>query len=138
MSTNEQDPAAVLAKYSLTKLQCRVDRHRWGRKAFYQQQRTPGFSRRYQTCQDCGSQRWKEINIRTFEYTGRYGYIYAQGYQTPGTGLRLVDFAERLYEEDYTSAVNSGRIIESKFDDDEVEVEAPALKAVPQSKKKAS
>ena len=74
MTTQELDPEAILAGYRKSHLQCRVDRHRWERKAYYSQDYpdwVPGYSRRYQTCQGCGMQRWKEINIRTYEYTGR-------------------------------------------------------------------
>ncbi len=131
MTTHDQDPEQVLAEYSHTQLQCRVDRHPWGRKAFYEQE-APRFARRYQTCPSCGTQRWKEVNIKTFEPTGRYGYSYAQGYQTPGTGLRLADFAERLYREDYAGAVKAGRVT---FLDEEEAEPTPVTKLKP---KKAS
>ncbi len=78
MTMQERDPDEVLASYKYSQLQCRVDRHQWSRKTFYNDDNrdfVPGFTRRYQTCQGCGMQRWKEINVRTFEYTGRYGYV---------------------------------------------------------------
>jgi hypothetical protein len=138
MSTNEQDPAEILVNYSKVKLQCRVDRHRWGRRVSYEQM-TPSFARRYVMCTECGTQRWTEINTRTFEWTGRSGYHYAAGYLTAKTGLTLNDFRERLYSEDYAAAVKAGRI--EYRADAEVEQELPTVAEslpVPITKKKAS
>lgn len=109
MSTHDRTPEEVLTEYSRVKLQCRVDRHRWGRKVSYEQT-TPSYARRYVMCTECGTQRWTEINIRTFEWTGRTGYHYAKGYLTLKTGLTLNDFRERLYSEDYAAAVKEGRV----------------------------
>lgn len=109
MTTPEQDPDQFLAKYSKVKLQCRVDRHRWGRKVSYEQM-TPTFARRYTLCTECGTQRWIEVNIKTFEWTGRVGYNYAAGYLAAGLGLTRDDFRERLFREDYADAVEKGRI----------------------------
>lgn len=106
---NEIDPEKFLADYSKAKLQCRVDRHRWGRKVSYEQM-TPTFARRYVLCTECGTQRWVEVNIKTYEWTGRVGYHYAKGYLASGLGLRLSDFRERQYREDYADAVGSGRV----------------------------
>ena len=109
MPDNDLDPGEFLENYSRTKLQCRVDRHRWGRKVFYDQV-APSFARRYVTCQDCATQRWIEINIKSFEWTGRSGYNYANGYLASGLGLTRADFCERQYRSDYTEAVEAGRI----------------------------
>ena len=114
---NEIDPDQFLAEYSKVKLQCRVDRHRWGRKVSYEQM-TPTFARRYVLCTECGTQRWVEVNIKTYEWTGRTGYHYAKGYLAAGLGLRLDDFRERQYREDYDAAVKAGRI-EYRHDVDE-------------------
>lgn len=127
MSTQDQDPEQILADYSRAKLQCRVDRYRWGRKVSYEQM-TPNFARRYKMCTDCGTQRWVEINTKTFEWTGRVGYHYAKGYLTTGTGLRLDDFRERLFREDYTDATKSGRI-------EYAPESAPEVVAMPKAKK---
>lgn len=136
MSTNDQDPETILANYSRVKLQCRVDRHRWGRKVSYEQM-TPSFARRYVMCTECGTQRWTEVDIKTFTWTGRSGYHYASGYLTAKTGLTLDDFRERLYSEDYAAAVKDGRVEYRREAEFETE-EAPELKAVPAPRKKAS
>jgi hypothetical protein len=131
----DRDPDEVLGKYKFTHLQCRVDRHRWSRKAFYNDEArdfVPGFTRRWQTCQDCGMQRWKEIDIKSFEYTGRYGYLEPKGYYTPGTGLTLADFSERLLREDYAAAEKSGRVMHAEpvpEDDAVTPIKAKAAKA---------
>ena len=134
MSTQERTPDEILASYSKVRLQCRVDRHRWGRKAFYEQM-TPSFARRYQTCQDCGTQRWVEINIKTSVRTGRTGYLYASGYRTPGSGLTLNDFSERLYSEDYAAAVKDGRV---EYAHEIVEDEPAPVTSIDKKTKKAS
>lgn len=109
MTTPEQNPDEFLARYSKVKLQCRVDRHRWGRKVSYEQM-TPTFARRYVMCTECGTQRWVEVNIKIFEWTGRAGYNYAAGYLAAGLGLTRDDFRERLFREDYDAAIKAGRI----------------------------
>lgn len=131
MATHSPDPERILADYSRVKLQCRVDRHRWGRKVSYEQM-TPSYARRYVMCTECGTQRWAEINTRTFQWTGRSGYHYAAGYLTTKTGLTLNDFRERLYSEDYTAAVQAGRI---EYRPEAVEEPAPVTELKPKSKK---
>ncbi len=116
---NAVDPEKFLADYSKTKLQCRVDRHRWGRKVSYELM-TPTYARRYTMCTECGTTRWIEIDIKSFEWTGRAGYSYARGYLAAGLGLTRDDFRERLFREDYADAVRAGR----------VEYRAPAMDPV--------
>jgi hypothetical protein len=130
LTTPEQDPDQFLAKYSKVKLQCRVDRHRWGRKVSYEQL-TPSFARRYVMCTECGTQRWIEVNIKTFEWTGRAGYNYASGYLASRLGLTRDDFRERQFREDYADAVEKGRIEYREVADDpeESETVTPITKA---------
>lgn len=132
MSQSENDPDVVLANYSRVKLQCRVDRHRWGRKVSYEQM-TPTFARRYTMCTECGTQRWTEINVRTYQWTGRSGYNYAAGYTTRKSGLTLNDFRERLYAEDYAAAVQAGLVeYRAGSDSDGEPSSAPELAVVPE------
>lgn len=130
MST-EIDPDQFLANYSKTKLQCRVDRHRWGRKISYEQM-TSTTARRYKLCTECGTQRWMEINTRTFIWTGRVGYHYAAGYLAAGLGLTGDDFRERLFREDYDAALKAGRIeYREQAQDDEADDEEVAETVTP-------
>ena len=134
MTTHSPDSERILADYSRVKLQCRVDRHRWGRKVSYEQM-TPSYARRYVMCTECGTQRWTEINTRTFEWTGRTGYNYANGYLTLKTGLTLNDFRERLYSEDYAAAVKEGRVEYTRQVDEDEPEPVVELKSVPRQKK---
>ena len=135
VTTHDRDPDEVLANYKFTHLQCRVDRHPWSRKAWYRtdyKDWAPGLSRRYVTCPACGMQRWQEIHVPTSRRTGKYGYVPPQGYYTPGTGLRLIDFQDRFYGEDFARAAEAGRVDENYEDEPEP---APVTKLKP---KKAS
>ena len=136
MTTPEQDPDEFLAKYSRVKLQCRVDRHRWGRKVFYEQM-APLFARRYVTCTECGTQRWIEVNVKTFEWTGRVGYNYASGYLASRLGLTRDDFRERLFREDYADAVDTGRITYREVAEDPEDPPAETVTPITKKTKKA-
>lgn len=137
MSTHDEvDPEKFLADYSKTKLQCRVDRHRWGRKVSYELM-SPSHARRHTMCTECGTMRWIEIDIKTFYWTGRAGYSYARGYLASGLGLTRDDFRERLFREDYAEATKAGRVeyradaLDEDDDPAEPETVAEAMAAAP-------
>lgn len=100
---------------------------------------TPTFARRYVLCTECGTQRWIEVNIKTFEWTGRAGYNYAAGYLASGLGLTRDDFRKRQFREDYADAAEKGRIEYREVAEDPEEVEQPpAVTPIDKKTKKAS
>lgn len=113
MREHEIDSERVLADYDRYFLSCRVDRHRWGRATTYELI-DPTHAERRKLCEDCMALRWEEIDLDTFERTGRLGYRYPRGYLTPRTGLTLADFRERLLREDFAEAMaTKGRVVGS-------------------------
>ena len=98
-----------LAGYSPDFLQCRVDRHRWGRKAVWSLV-AANLSERIRQCEVCGTKVVQVVNTRTWARMGPTRYRYAPGYTRRGQGLVLADFREAHFRGDYARAEKDGRI----------------------------
>lgn len=103
------EPEDPLAGYSPDFLQCRVDRHRWGRKAVWALV-AANVSERIRQCEVCGTKVVQTINTRTWSRVGPTRYQYAPGYTKRGAGLTAQDFREAHFRGDFERAEKDGRI----------------------------
>lgn len=99
----------LLKTYSLDFLECRVDRHRWSRKAFWSPI-AANVSERIRQCEVCGTKVVQTINTRTWSRMGQVKYRYAPGYRQPRSGLTMSDYRVRHLSVDFSAAEKAGRI----------------------------
>lgn len=101
--------ADLLAAYPIEFLECRVDRHRWGKVIWSLV--AANVSERAQMCERCGMRRVQQVNTKTWGRVGSMRYQEPpQGYYTRHSGLILDDFRRRLFEGDFTRAAKEGRV----------------------------
>lgn len=104
----EPDP---LADYPAEFAACRVDRHRWARRARWVQV-AANVSERIRQCEGCGTMVVQTVNTRTWSRMGPARYRYAPGYAMRGKGLVLEDYRARHLAADFGWAERTGRVDE--------------------------
>lgn len=102
-------PADPLANYSPDFLQCRVDRHRWSRKAVWDLV-AANISERIRQCEVCGTKVVQTINTRTWSRMSPVRYRYAPGYTKRGAGLTQGDYREAHFRGDFERAQKDKRV----------------------------
>jgi hypothetical protein len=95
-----EDPlAAYPAKY----LECRVDRHQWGKAVW--ELISGNVSERIRQCRGCGMKRVEVINTRTWTRMAvPTKYRGAPGYAMRGKGLIMDDYRRAHYSADFQRA----------------------------------
>ena len=96
----EGDP---LAHYPAKYLECRVDRHQWGKAVW--ELISGNVSERIRQCKGCGMKRVEVINTRTWlRMDAAVKYRGAPGYAMRGKGLIMDDYRKAHYSADFTRA----------------------------------
>lgn len=93
-------PPDPLENYPAEFAECRVDRHRWARRAIWSPV-AANISERIRQCETCGTKVVQTINTRTWSRMGPTKYRYAPGYTMQGKGLVLADYRERHFHADF-------------------------------------